>query len=77
MKDYARIGVVYYVIYDPTTIISKSKTRIFELKEKMDEFLAKHYGIEKNILMPWHYQDKFFQQGPSIYNVDLEEPINT
>ncbi|GBD91067.1 peptidase family M3 [bacterium BMS3Abin04] len=43
------------------------------LKEEIDTFLSKRYGIAKGKLMPWHYQDKFFQQGPKIYNVDLDK----
>jgi peptidyl-dipeptidase A len=51
----------------------KTGNKFFELKEDMDSYLSKHYGITKNELMPWHYQDKFFQQGPSIYNLDLDK----
>lgn len=43
------------------------------LKKDIDSYLAKKYNIDKNKLMPWHYQDKFFQQGPKIYNVDLDK----
>ncbi len=41
-------------------------------KEELDDFLAERYGIGKEELAPWHYQDKFFQQGPKIYDVDLD-----
>jgi len=41
-------------------------------KNEIDEFLSKRYGVDKSELMPWHYQDKFFQQGPKIYDVDLD-----
>ncbi len=51
----------------------QTSSKFFELKNDIDEYLSKHYGIEKSKLMPWHYQDKFFQQGPSIYNLDLDK----
>ncbi|MGE5400265.1 MAG: M2 family metallopeptidase [Ignavibacteriales bacterium] len=42
------------------------------LKGEMDDVLAKRYKISKNELMPWHYQNRFFQEAPKIYNVDLD-----
>jgi peptidyl-dipeptidase A len=42
-------------------------------KAKMDEILAKKYGIAPNQLMPWNYQNRFFQEAPAIYNVDLDK----
>lgn len=44
-----------------------------KLKNDMDEHLSEHYGVAKDELMPWHYQDKFFQQGPTIYPTDLDK----
>lgn len=44
-----------------------------KLKTEMDNHLSNHLGIDKDELMPWHYQDKFMQQGPTIYNVDLDQ----
>ncbi|MBU2491013.1 MAG: peptidase M3 [Bacteroidetes bacterium] len=44
-----------------------------KLKDEIDEYLSQRYSINKNELMPWHYQDKFFQQGPRIYKVDLDK----
>ncbi len=41
-------------------------------KEEIDERLAKRYNVPKDELMPWHYQDKFFQQGPKISDIDLD-----
>ncbi len=46
--------------------------KFLEIKDEIDEYLAKHYDLKKDKLMPWHYQDKFFQQGPSIYELDLD-----
>lgn len=41
-------------------------------KEKIDEYLAKKFGIEKNKLMPRHYQNRYFQEAPKIYDVDID-----
>lgn len=42
-------------------------------KAKMDEILAKKAGIKPEQLMPWNYQNRFFQEAPAIYNVDLDK----
>lgn len=44
-----------------------------KLKKEMDNYLSIKLGIEESELMPWHYEDKFFQLGPKIYNVDLDK----
>ncbi|MCU7495279.1 MAG: M2 family metallopeptidase [Ignavibacteria bacterium] len=43
-----------------------------KLKGEMDAALAKRYGISPKELMPWHYQNRFFQEAPKIYEVDLD-----
>ncbi|MDD3875350.1 MAG: M2 family metallopeptidase [Bacteroidales bacterium] len=43
------------------------------LKDEMDSYFAQRYHVEKEELMPWHYQDRFFQEAPKIYNVDLDK----
>jgi peptidyl-dipeptidase A len=42
------------------------------LKAEMDGILAKKYGVKAEALMPWHYADRFFQETPMIYNLDLD-----
>lgn len=42
-------------------------------KQIMDSILAKRYGIKPEELMPWHYQNRFFQEAPKIYEVDLDK----
>ena len=42
------------------------------VKNDMDNFLAKRLGISTAELMPWHYQNRYFQEAPKIYNVDLD-----
>jgi peptidyl-dipeptidase A len=44
-----------------------------KLKSDIDNFLAKRYDIKKVDLMPWHYQNKFFQEAVKIYTVDLDQ----
>jgi peptidyl-dipeptidase A len=43
------------------------------LKDDIDAHLAKRYNIKKEELMPWHYQNRFFQEAPRIYEVDLDK----
>ena len=42
------------------------------LKADVDAVLAKKYKVKPEALMPWHYQNRFFQEAPAIYNVDLD-----
>jgi peptidyl-dipeptidase A len=44
-----------------------------ELKSQMDDYFVKRYKIRKDELMPWHYQNRFFQEAPKIYKVDLDK----
>jgi len=43
-----------------------------KLKGQIDEYLAGKFKIDKSQLMPWHYQNRYFQEAPKIYNVDLD-----
>lgn len=42
------------------------------LKNEIDQFLSKKYNVPVNELMPWHYQNRYFQEAPKIYSVDLD-----
>jgi peptidyl-dipeptidase A len=44
-----------------------------QLKADIDSFLAKRYNIAQSELMPWHYQNRFFQEAPEIFDVDLDQ----
>lgn len=44
-----------------------------QVKDEIDAHLSKRFGIAKDQLMPWHYQNRFFQEAPKIYRVDLDE----
>lgn len=52
---------------------SLTKDAFAELKGDIDTYFAKRYGIAKEKLMPWHYQNRFFQEAPKIYDVDLDQ----
>ena len=43
------------------------------LKEEIDVYLEKRNNIPKEELMPWHYQNRFFQEAPDIYKVNLDK----
>ncbi|HUU01727.1 MAG TPA: M2 family metallopeptidase [Myxococcota bacterium] len=43
-----------------------------KLMQRVNAALAKRYGIKPEELMPWHYEDPFFQEGPAIGKVDLD-----
>jgi len=42
-------------------------------KSEVDDALAKRLNIKKEDLMPWDYQNRFFQDAPKIFNVDLDK----
>lgn len=52
-------------------------SKFTELKIEIDEKLSKKLKIESKELMPWHYQDRFFQQAPKIYDFDLDSIYET
>lgn len=43
------------------------------LKAEIDSSLSVKYGIAKENLMPWHHQNRYFQEAPLIYNLDLDK----
>lgn len=51
---------------------SLTRDSFAQLKNEMDEYFAKRYKIKKEELMPWHYQNRFFQEAPNIYPVELD-----
>ena len=51
---------------------SLTRNSFAQLKGEMDEYFAKRYKIQTTELMPWHYQNRFFQEAPNIYPVDLD-----
>jgi peptidyl-dipeptidase A len=64
---------------DPQTIASLfdeldtlTRAGFVNLKKDIDGFLAGKYGLEKEQLKPWHYQNRYFQEAPVIYPVNLD-----
>jgi peptidyl-dipeptidase A len=43
-----------------------------KVKAELDQILAKKYGVAPDKLMPWHYHDRFFQEAPMVYDLDLD-----
>ena len=43
-----------------------------QLKGEIDEYLSGRFKIPAGQLMPWHYQNRFFQEAPAIYSVELD-----
>ena len=54
-----------------TELDSLTRGTFVELKSETDSLLAARLKITKAQLRPWHYQNRFFQEAPSIYGVDL------
>jgi peptidyl-dipeptidase A len=52
---------------------SLTRDSFAQLKSEMDDYFAARYKIKKEELRPWHYQNRFFQEAPSIYTVDLDK----
>ncbi len=42
-------------------------------KEHMDQVLSARLKIKPEELMPWHYQNRFFQEAPKVYDIDLDQ----
>ncbi len=43
------------------------------LKGDIDAYFAKYYKIDAGQLQPWHYQNRYFQEAPEIYQVDFDK----
>ncbi|MBN2480811.1 MAG: M2 family metallopeptidase [Bacteroidales bacterium] len=48
-----------------------------DLKDQVDSVLSSRYGVAKEELMPWHYQNRFFQEAPALYDVNLDHYYET
>ena len=43
------------------------------LKQEIDHVLSAQDNIKPDEMMPWHYQNRFFQEAPKIYDLDLDQ----
>ncbi len=50
-----------------------TRDAFINLKNLMDMALAQQLKISAEKLMPWHYQNRFFQEAPKIYEADLDK----
>lgn len=50
-----------------------TKNAFSQLKNDIDLTLSKKLGIKPEEMMPWHYQNRFFQEAPQIYEVNLDK----
>ncbi len=55
-------------IFDELDSLTRGTYR--SLKRDIDKFLAQRDRVEEKDLMPWHYQDRFFQEAPQIYSIN-------
>lgn len=57
-------------LFDELDVLTKDAFK--KQKDEIDSYFAERYKIKKEDLMPWHYQNRFFQEAPKIYKVDLD-----
>ena len=50
-----------------------TKDEFAKLKNEVDIYLSERYGVPIEELMPWHYQEKFLQQGPKVSKIDFDK----
>ncbi|MEI6575494.1 MAG: M2 family metallopeptidase [Bacteroidota bacterium] len=58
-------------VFDELDSLTRGSFRA--LKDEIDTYFAARYKIKKEALMPWHYQNRFFQEAPKIYDLDLDK----
>ena len=56
-------------LFDQLDTLTREPFR--QLKRDIDSALAQQHGIAVERLRPWHYQNRFFQEAPRIYEVNL------
>lgn len=53
---------------------SLTKGAFATVKSEIDDYFVKYYNLKsKDELRPWNYQNRFFQEAPKIYDVDLDK----
>ncbi|MEI7660793.1 MAG: M2 family metallopeptidase [Bacteroidota bacterium] len=53
---------------------SLTKRAFAQVKGDIDTYFVNYYSLKsKDELRPWNYQDRFFQEAPRIYDVDLDK----
>ena len=50
-----------------------TKNVFTKVKGEVDDYFVHYYNLKsKDELIPWNYQNRFFQEAPKIYDVDLD-----
>jgi peptidyl-dipeptidase A len=52
---------------------SLTRNNFAQLKGDIDSFYAKRYKIASSEMRPWHYQNRYFQEAPEIYPLNLDK----
>jgi peptidyl-dipeptidase A len=53
---------------------SLTKGAFAQAKGEIDDYFVRYYNLKsKDDLMPWNYQNRFFQDAPKIYDLDLDK----
>ena len=53
---------------------SLTKEAFAGVKNEIDDYFVKYYNLKsKDELRPWNYQNRFFQEAPKIYEVNLDQ----
>ncbi|MBN1508596.1 MAG: M2 family metallopeptidase [Sedimentisphaerales bacterium] len=65
-QDVKELDTIFNELYELTN------EPFARLKAELDGILARKYGITPKELMPWHYHDRFFQEAPMVYDLDLD-----
>jgi peptidyl-dipeptidase A len=51
-----------------------TRSTFAEVKGEIDDYFVKYYVLKsRDELMPWNYQNRFFQEAPKIYETDLDK----
>jgi peptidyl-dipeptidase A len=53
----------------------QSREPFKRLKARIDDALCSRFGVARGQLRPWHYGDRFFQEGPQLGEVNLDELV--
>jgi peptidyl-dipeptidase A len=52
---------------------SLTRGNFIGLKGEIDAYFSKLYKTDPSGLMPWHYQNRYFQEAPEIYSVNFDK----
>ncbi len=54
-------------------LFEKIESSYRNIKNQIDYELSQRFGVNENDLMPWNYQNRFFQEAPAIYYSGLDK----